>query len=127
MRKYKSRNKLLSPLFNIEEEDEADELRACVHFPTEGAMVLLGAKLDLLGCAISADPAGDAFQVHYWGTTNLSLPLKGRVFKPGYYDPFSERRVYTHMPPAHFRPMVDTVFRTKTLLVPNYAVHAFSP
>ena len=83
-------------------------------------MVLLGAKLDLIGCAISVDPAGDAFQIHYWGTSHLNLPLKDRVFRPGYYDPFSERRVYTNQPPAHFRPMVDTVFPGKTLVVPIY-------
>mgnify|MGYP001367270542 CR=1 FL=1 len=49
--------------------------------------------------------------------TSLS---KDRVFRPGYYDPFSERRVYTNQPPAHFRPMVDTIFPGKTLVVPIY-------
>ena len=42
------------------------------------------------------------------------------MFRPGYYDPFSERRVYTNQPPAHFRPMVDTVFPAKMLVVPIY-------
>ena len=87
LRKYKSRSQALSPLFNIGEEEELEDLRASSYFPTEGSMVLLGPKLDLIGCAISVDPEGDAFQVHYWGTAGLGLPLKDRIFRPGYYDP----------------------------------------
>ena len=111
---------MLQLLFNIEENDDAEELSASAFFPTEGSMVLLGEQLELIGCALSVDPSSDAFQVHYWGTTGLHLPLKDRTFKPGYYDPFSERRVYTHRPPPHFRAMVDTVFVRKTVVVPVY-------
>ena len=120
LRKYKSRSALLSPLFNIVEDDDAEELSASAFFPTEGSMVLLGDQLELIGCALSVDPSSDAFQVHYWGTTGLHLPLKDRTFKPWYYDPFSERRVYTHKPPPQFGAMVDTVFTKKTIVAAVY-------